>query len=46
MLKYYRKPSTCFPAKSLFMHKSLCKVLTKTTMLRNVLGQVDGPAWC
>ena len=36
--KYHRKPSTCLLAKSLFMHKSSCKVLTKTTMLRNVSG--------
>ena len=29
-------PITCLPAKSLFVHKSSCKALTKTTMLRNV----------
>jgi len=26
------------------VHKSSCKVLTKTAMLRNVLGKVAGPA--
>jgi len=27
-------------------HKSVCKVLTETTLLRNALGYVVGPAVC